>query len=338
MRQTSFFFALLSLLLVACGGDGSDDNTANQCVSDQTKCVGDLLMWCSGGSWALAMDCADSNKTCEQKTYSTAECKSLLCGNGVTDTGEICDGVAKACTDISSNYIGGNASCKADCSGYDTSSCTAQPYCGDNIVNNSEICDKDSKDCTQISADYSGGSATCKSDCSGYDTATCAAAPYCGDGIKNGSEACDGGTKPCKDLMGSGWGGDAPCKADCTNYDTSTFCLQKTVESPEFAVTDSCNDGFNIQWRIFDRTEGIVIGPEDTTKVYVTNAMDEPQQIEIDCYFGNEICVGAAPYKENATTHWCLGINGNQTYDPDCCITCEDALGVIDWHMTFGCD
>ncbi len=334
--MTKYMMILAALMMfAACDDDGGDNNTADQCVGEQTKCVGDLLMWCNGGSWALAMDCAATGKTCEQELYSTAQCESLLCGNGMTDTGETCDGGTKPCADISSNYIGGAASCKADCSGYDTSSCTAKPYCGDNIVNNSEICDGNTKDCTQINSGYHGGMAPCKGDCTDWDPTTC---ERCGDGIINGSEACDGGTKPCKDLMGSGWAGDAPCKADCTDYDRSTFCLQKTIESPEFAVTDSCDDGYNIEWRIFDRTDGVIIGPEDTTKVYLTDAMDEPQQLEIDCYFGNEICVGALQHKENAETYWCLGINGDRNYDPDCCIPCEDTLGVVDWHMAFGCD
>ncbi len=50
---------------------------------------------------------------------------SELCGNGTIDSGERCDpkGAAANCSDIDSNTEG-SASCKIDCSGYDTSTCT----------------------------------------------------------------------------------------------------------------------------------------------------------------------------------------------------------------------
>ncbi|MCE9576331.1 MAG: PPC domain-containing protein [Deltaproteobacteria bacterium] len=46
------------------------------------------------------------------------------CGNGVVETGETCDGGATTCTGLSSTYSGGSAACRADCGGWDTSTCT----------------------------------------------------------------------------------------------------------------------------------------------------------------------------------------------------------------------
>lgn len=53
--------------------------------------------------------------------------KPVTCGNGLTDTGEACDGDAKNCTDIDSAYTGGIAVCREDCSGYDTATCLGDP-------------------------------------------------------------------------------------------------------------------------------------------------------------------------------------------------------------------
>lgn len=44
------------------------------------------------------------------------------CGNSIVDDGEICDGGATDCKEINPNYTG-FASCKADCSGWDTTGC-----------------------------------------------------------------------------------------------------------------------------------------------------------------------------------------------------------------------
>jgi len=51
----------------------------------------------------------------------------LSCGNGFTDAGEACDGDARECSQINPAYTSGWASCKSDCSGYDTSGCTLDP-------------------------------------------------------------------------------------------------------------------------------------------------------------------------------------------------------------------
>ncbi len=46
-----------------------------------------------------------------------------VCGNGVVEDGEICDGNSVACTSLSGDYIDGIATCNSTCSGYDESSC-----------------------------------------------------------------------------------------------------------------------------------------------------------------------------------------------------------------------
>jgi len=48
---------------------------------------------------------------------------AVTCGNGVIDEGEICDGGAKKCSEISSVYLSDTAQCKKDCKGWDIKGC-----------------------------------------------------------------------------------------------------------------------------------------------------------------------------------------------------------------------
>jgi len=46
-----------------------------------------------------------------------------ICGDGIIETGETCDGNSVQCTALSPDYIGGTATCNSTCSGYNTGSC-----------------------------------------------------------------------------------------------------------------------------------------------------------------------------------------------------------------------
>lgn len=46
-----------------------------------------------------------------------------LCGNGIIESGEVCDGDSIACTDLDAAYYGGTAYCNSLCSGYNEDSC-----------------------------------------------------------------------------------------------------------------------------------------------------------------------------------------------------------------------
>ncbi len=54
---------------------------------------------------------------------------NINCGNGIKETGEICDKDTRDCRELDSRFISGLAECKKDCSGYDTSLCKT------NIIN-----------------------------------------------------------------------------------------------------------------------------------------------------------------------------------------------------------
>ena len=93
-------FSLLFFMFAACGtdeeetGDENGNNTGDNTGDDNS---------------------GDNNGEENQQNVN--------CGNRVTDEGEICDGGAQDCTSIDPNYTGGIATCKADCTGWDTTGC-----------------------------------------------------------------------------------------------------------------------------------------------------------------------------------------------------------------------
>lgn len=46
-----------------------------------------------------------------------------VCGDGIIENGEICDGNFTECSSIDSSYIGGIAACNSTCDGYNESVC-----------------------------------------------------------------------------------------------------------------------------------------------------------------------------------------------------------------------
>ncbi len=50
------------------------------------------------------------------------------CGNGVVESGELCDGNSVACTTISSSFVSGTAYCNSTCNGYNESNCSTDGW------------------------------------------------------------------------------------------------------------------------------------------------------------------------------------------------------------------
>ncbi len=46
-----------------------------------------------------------------------------VCGNGIQEAGEVCDGYALPCALLHPGYVGGEAACLYDCTGYDEAAC-----------------------------------------------------------------------------------------------------------------------------------------------------------------------------------------------------------------------
>lgn len=95
---------------------------------------------------------------------------NTVCGNGVVESGEVCDGDSQACT--TSGGYAGSQSCNSSCSGWNT--CASGQFCGDGIINGPEVCDgSDLGGFTCLDFNYSGGSLGCWYNCLTFDVNAC---------------------------------------------------------------------------------------------------------------------------------------------------------------------
>ncbi|TVQ99889.1 MAG: hypothetical protein EA398_11850 [Deltaproteobacteria bacterium] len=171
-----------------------------------------------------------------------------LCGNGVLDPGESCDGAdLGGVTCGSLGFDGGTLACTAECA-FDTSGCvreTTGPSCGNGVIEGDEACDgADLGGETCEGLGFDGGTLSCASDCT-FDTAGCDAAPSCGNGVIEGDEECDGAELGGETCEGLGFdGGTLSCASDCT-FDTDActrepFCGDGVVNED---LGEECDDG-----------------------------------------------------------------------------------------------
>ncbi|MBL9105552.1 MAG: hypothetical protein JNL82_31740 [Myxococcales bacterium] len=158
-----------------------------------------------------------------------------MCGNGVLEDDEACDGDdlgGKDCTSF--GFDMGTLSCAADCS-YDTSFCSV-PGCGDGVLMGGEECDCGEQagactpaglnmyECTDLMSPkgtpYSGGVLTCNSpDACNFNKTGCT---YCGDNMINGAEQCDGANVNGATCVSQGFkAGNLFCEANACTFNTS---------------------------------------------------------------------------------------------------------------------
>lgn len=158
-----------------------------------------------------------------------------ICGNGVSEPGEDCEGDGTfACRDL--GLGNGDGECR-NCLHY-TYFCGS---CGDAILHTlREECDYDKfGDNTCQSFGFRQGSLRCTSDCK-IDTSECndEAPAVCGDGVLSRGEQCDGelfGTVDCARLNYAG--GVLKCKPEC-KWDASA-CIPKEYEPIERPDVDA---------------------------------------------------------------------------------------------------
>ncbi|MFT4304321.1 MAG: hypothetical protein ACMXYG_07175 [Candidatus Woesearchaeota archaeon] len=197
---------------------------------------------CDGTDFGRVKGCEDlpgfkggilscNNLICQ---FDTSQCipDEPVCGNGIVEPGEECDGqLSLSCQDF--GFEGGNIAC-TNCK-IDTSGCEGEiGVCGDGILNKGEQCDPPTMSmiyCTEFSDSFIGGQLSC--DNCRYSTELCIPRVECGDGIISSGEECDGGIGEAScNLFDRFRGGILTCGDDCY-YDTS-LCIKRAP---------ACNDG-----------------------------------------------------------------------------------------------
>ncbi len=149
-------------------------------VPSERSCVGE-----GGGFVAGALSCTSACK------LDKSACMTTLCGNGVIDAGEDCDGAVpteRSCAEEGSGFVGGALSCTSACK-LDKSACLTT-LCGNGVIDAGEDCDGAAlggKDCGSAELGFFTGTLDCTAACH-FDTAACT---NCGNGALDAGEDCD---------------------------------------------------------------------------------------------------------------------------------------------------
>jgi hypothetical protein len=289
----------LALVLLGCGGGIG--------VSQEDSGTADASTISPDGGDAGSVDGGDA----------TVE---PVCGDGVLEGDEACDGSELGGEDCQSQgFAGGTLGCHADCT-FDHGQCTGG--CGNDLIEDAEQCDGvalGGETCATVSA-HSQGDLACAPDCT-FDVSGC---HTCGDGLLDGPEECDGAELDGETCVSQGYtDGDLGCAGDCT-FDVSgcSTCGDGVISGPEACdgndlAGQSCNSlGFN---------HGTLVCASDCTL--------DPS----DCstcgdgvVSGAEQCDGAAlggaTCVSQGFTHGDLGCTANCVLDTSQCYTCGDSV------------
>jgi hypothetical protein len=212
---------------------------AEVCDGDYLAAQTCLTQGYYSGTLACSADCL---------SFDFSDCVGT-CGDDNIDVTEnfweVCDGEALAGqTCESMGFDGGQLTCLADCSDFDTTECFSVD-CGNGVQDEGEVCDGDDlggETCETLG--LVSGTLGCRPDCTDFDISDCVAAGMCGNNFTEGVEACDGDDldgATCQTLQF--YTGQLACLPDCT-YDVSGcagYCGDGVVQSVE--VCDSTNVG-----------------------------------------------------------------------------------------------
>jgi hypothetical protein len=288
---------VLVLALAGCGGDGASaqcgdgvcngTETHDSCCSD-CGCVGDKE--CKSGQCVAPAACGDG--TCNANESQTSCCEDCGCPSGKTCDSGSCVAIAK-CGDGVCNGSETKSSCCEDCgcasgSSCKSGSCQPDPYCGDNLCNGSETQTSCCDDCGCPSG------SSCKS-------GSCQLDEVCGNGVCGVGEDTDNCCQDCGCNLGY------TCAGSCVYVGTSTM---------NWTFYDYCNDGQEVDFRLFDFNAGRYY-PSFST-VYSIVPL-QSSSTSILCSTGDKICFGGR--QPGGSTHWGVDLDGSQSCT-NCCYTC----------------
>ncbi len=146
-----------------CGNDIVEEGEV--CDGNEKDCTEIDSVKYSGGKAAC-------NDECDGWIVESCELADL-CGNGVIDDGEVCDGGAIDCSALGEGFTSGIATCADDCKSWDISDC--KPQCGNGVLEEGEECEVgDTLDCMEEDwLAYRGGEAVCNPETCKWDMTTC---------------------------------------------------------------------------------------------------------------------------------------------------------------------
>ena len=222
-----------------CLSQGFDDGAIAcdaSCNLDTSGCVtwvcGDGLVTsgedCDGvnldgeACTTLGMDFDEGVLACDAScAFDTSGCIEWVCGNGILEGPEFCDGANLDGQDCASlGFSGGVLACEPSC-GFDTSACEIWA-CGNNVIEGPEVCDNlnyGGESC--VTQGFDDGAIACQADCSALDTSGCFNYS-CGDGLVTGGEDCDGANLDGESCITQGFnGGTLACQPGSCAFDTS---------------------------------------------------------------------------------------------------------------------
>ncbi len=106
---------------------------------------------------------------------------------------------------------------------------------------------------------------------------------------------------------------------DCINAADESREVCTAAEVQQWALTDGCDDGQDVAWRLWSRDRGWVWPNPDET--FLTEGPGLLSRQSIDCVRGETICLGA----EVGDASWGAGLDGTFSCD-DCCVSCAEGL------------
>ncbi len=231
-----------------------------------------------------------------------------VCGNGVTEGLESCDGIdmpqTLGCADF--GFVSGRLACNDTCDGFDTTACSyAASICGNGLREGPELCDRlDVNGTTCQDLGFLDGRPRCNLDCKSFDTSSCISAPKCGNGVREQGEFCDRLDLDGLDCQALSFtGGSLHCRADCQGFDTTdctsgAVCGNNKLEWPEACDNTampqvSCSDyGFS---------GGEPTCKPDCSAVDISTCTGGPT-CSNDVQEGSEVCDGADVPGADCTT------------------------------------
>ncbi|HEY3356974.1 MAG TPA: hypothetical protein VGQ83_27235, partial [Polyangia bacterium] len=259
---------------------------------------------------------------------------AAVCGDGVAEGWEVCDGADLRGQDCAAlGYAGGALRCDGSCTFFDVTGCTRAAACGDGVAAGDEVCDGADlrgEDC--VSRGFPGGTLACGPACAAFDTSACTGAPAiwtcpaeyfgAGDGCDCGCGAVD---PDCADATvascqfctaaGSCATGDCPANIDPSN---NAACLGQQCGNGVAEGTELC-DGADQRGEtcLSLGYQGGSLGCAPGCAAYVLTGCTGPGPIcGDDAVEGHEVCDGADLAGRDCVSFGFTG--GALACDPSC--------------------